>query len=242
MNEYTLGNIFGITQTLIGYPFDTIKTNLQNSKSVYIYIKAPTKLYAGVKYSLALSCLSGGLLFGNYDFFYKKTNSQFTAGILTGCVSACLLTPFDYLKIQRQMELSGHINNNATARYSQALFKKSYAGLSYTISREVIAIPIYFGLFHYLDTKFIKEYSNCNTCDYNCNIIFSGISGGIAGMCSWLFTYPLDTLKTRKQLNPSQSFKQIFNTGPLFNGIYITLIRSFIVNGIGFMMYKSLRV
>ena len=58
-NEYTLGNIFGITQTIIGYPFDTIKTNLQNSKNINIYIKSPLKLYTGVKYPLVLSCLSG---------------------------------------------------------------------------------------------------------------------------------------------------------------------------------------
>jgi len=237
INEYTLGNIFGITQTVIGYPFDTIKTNLQNSKSVYIYIKYPLKLYAGVKYPLMLSCLSGGLLFGNYDFFYNKTHSRLTAGVLTGFVSACLLTPFDYFKIQRQMALSGHVNN-FNARYSYALVKQSYAGLSYTIARELIAIPIYFGVFHYLDTIFNKE---CNKCCNNPDILSSGIAGGIAGMCSWLFTYPLDTLKTRKQLNPSQTFTQILNAGPLFNGIYITLIRAFIVNGIGFMIYKSLR-
>ena len=265
MNEYLLGNIFGITQTIIGYPFDTLKTNLQNSKPIKHYLKTPMKLYTGVNYPLALSCISGGLLFGNYDYFYRKTDSRFAAGILTGFVSACLITPFDYFKIQ--LQTNGHLTSITSSitpnRYnlSLSLFKKSYAGLSYTVSRELVSIPVYFGVFHYLDTKFTQNFENTlkkqsktdteallNTSSNNVcvpsfipSIVYSGIAGGVAGMSSWLITYPLDTLKTRKQLNPDTKFKQLVKSGHLFNGIYITLLRAFIVNGLGFMIYKYVK-
>jgi hypothetical protein len=100
--EYVYGNLFGISQIIIGYPFDTLKTNIQNGKQISHYIKKPLKLYEGVKYPLIMNCIGTGLLFGNYDFFYSHTQNRLLSGIFTGMASACLLTPFDYRKIQAQ--------------------------------------------------------------------------------------------------------------------------------------------
>ena len=35
MNEFTLGYFNGIIQTLVGHPFDTIKTNFQAKRNIY---------------------------------------------------------------------------------------------------------------------------------------------------------------------------------------------------------------
>ena len=71
MKEYILGNIFGITQVLIGHPFDTLKTNLQNSRDIKIFIKNPIQLYRGITYPLLMNSIGTFFLFGNYDYFYK---------------------------------------------------------------------------------------------------------------------------------------------------------------------------
>ncbi len=45
--EYAIGYSVGITQTLVGYPLDTIKTRLQNS-SVTTKIHPRSKISSGV--------------------------------------------------------------------------------------------------------------------------------------------------------------------------------------------------
>ena len=65
------------------------------------------------------------------------------------------------------------------------------------------------------------------------------MSGGIAGINSWLITYPIDTLKSRKQLNPNKTIYELYKIGNLFNGLTITLIRAFIVNGFSFYIYDT---
>jgi solute carrier family 25 carnitine/acylcarnitine transporter 20/29 len=226
--EFILGNIFGITQIIIGYPFDTLKTNIQNKQSIKTFLQKPISLYSGVLFPLFSNCLSMSLIFTNYDYFYTTTNSTILSGVLTGFISSFIITPFDYRKIIAQTHLShkqrislhGKTSNQNTYQF---LIRKYYSGLGLTIAREVSSSPIYFGTFHY-----------CN--DHLRQNAF--VSGGIAGIASWIVSYPIDTLKTRRQLNQSLKLQQLINQGPLYNGLTITLIRAFIVNSCCFSMYE----
>ena len=67
------------------------------------------------------------------------------------------------------------------------------------------------------------------------------IAGGIAGVNSWLFTYPIDTLKSRKQLYQNKTLKEMIKMGSLYNGLTITLIRAFVVNSSSFYMYDLIK-
>lgn len=233
MQEYILGNIFGITQVLIGHPFDTLKTIIQNSPTIKITYTVinPKNLYKGVSYPLLMNGIGTSFLFGNYDYFYNCTNSNILSGICTGVISAFALTPFDYKKIQMQINSK---TNNDTNTYTNtnthnninSIIKKYYSGLSYTLFRETTSIPIYFYTYNYLYTN---NHTNCF------------FAGGIAGINSWLFTYPFDTLKTRKQLYQSKSFSELIKMGSLFNGIRITLLRAFIVNSTSFYIYETIK-
>jgi len=219
MQEYILGNIFGITQVLIGHPFDTLKTNIQNSTNTRIFLKNPRLLYRGIKYPLLMNSIGTSFLFGNYDYFYRQTNSNMFSGVLTGFISAIALTPFDYRKILQQTQ---NVNNHF--RINQ--INKYYSGFNYTLLREVISIPIYFYTYEYLIQ------------DRGVNPFFAG---GIAGINSWLFTYPLDTLKTRRQLYQTKSIIELTKMGNLFNGLGITLVRAFIVNSTSFYIYDLIK-
>jgi len=228
MQEYILGNIFGITQVLIGHPFDTLKTNIQNSTNTRIFFKNPRLLYRGIKYPLLMNSIGTSFLFGNYDYFYRQTNSNMFSGVLTGFISAVALTPFDYKKIQLQTNIS-HPNNSRIIQNKQPIkqtIKQYYAGFTYTLVREMISIPIYFYTYEYL------------TAERNINAFFAG---GIAGINSWLFTYPLDTLKTRRQLYQTKSIIELTKMGNLFNGLGITLVRAFIVNSTSFYIYDLIK-
>jgi len=224
MKEYILGNIFGITQVLIGHPFDTLKTNLQNSRDIKIFIKNPIQLYRGITYPLLMNSIGTSFLFGNYDYFYKQTNNRLIAGMLTGSISAFILTPFDYKKIQLQTKSVQDQSQFIKSETLSEIVRKYYKGFAYTLSREITAIPIYFYSYHYL-----IEYTN------------PFIAGGIAGVNSWLFTYPIDTLKSRKQLYQNKTLKEMIKMGSLYNGLTITLIRAFVVNSSSFYMYDLIK-
>jgi solute carrier family 25 carnitine/acylcarnitine transporter 20/29 len=100
--------------------------------------------------------------------------------------------------------------------------------------REIISIPVYFTSFHYLNRLcYLDEYKE----KWYANTF---MSGGIAGVNSWLCTYPIDTLKSRKQLYNKKKLKELIKMGNLFNGLYVTLTRAFIVNGCSFYLYSKL--
>lgn len=83
-------------------------------------------------------------------------------------------------------------------------------------------------------------------------IIGAFIAGGISGCSSWLFTYPIDYVKTVIQ---SQSLSKILyksatecaimkykNHGfkTFFKGFGVTMMRSFPVNGTGFFSFEAM--
>lgn len=239
MNEYFLGNLCGISQVIIGYPFDTMKTNLQNSKPITPLLYSPRLFYKGVQYPLLTTMLGTTLMFGNYSYFLELSGNKFVSASATGIIGAFLITPFDYLKIQRQIQKQYEhanaknetIKNNKNKKNNQyndisTYSKKIYRGLTLTILRESIAIPAYFLTFDYM-------YYQC--------LMHPFLSGGIAGINSWLFTYPLDTLKSRRQLYHNKPFKELINMGSLYSGLGITLFRGFIVNGSSFYLYSIIK-
>ena len=232
MNEYLLGNLFGISQVIIGYPFDTVKTNLQNFKPIVPLFHSPRLFYKGMQYPLLTSMLGTTLMFGNYSYFLEITENKFISASTTGIIGAFLITPFDHLKIQRQIQAQQaqeYKKPKCTPFTINRLFtnpKQLFRGLTLTILRESIAIPAYFLTFDYM-------YYQCQMHPF--------LSGGIAGINSWLFTYPLDTLKSRKQLYHSKTIHELISMGSLYNGLGITLLRGFIVNGASFYFYSIVK-
>jgi solute carrier family 25 carnitine/acylcarnitine transporter 20/29 len=223
--EYLCGNIFGISQIIIGYPFDTIKTNIQNGQSIKFLLHNPKLLYRGVTGPLVMTSFGTSIMFGNYEYFCNKTNNNFLGGILTGLISSFIITPFDYRKnyLQTSRNIITKLSSNSQLSLPQ-LIKLYYTGLGYTIARETISIPVYFNTYEYLST-----------------ITNHFIAGGIAGMTSWFITYPIDTMKTRKQLNTHLNIQKLFKQGNYYQGITITLLRAFIVNASGFYLYEFVK-
>jgi len=229
-NEYKNGAIIGISQTILGHPLDTLKTwkqngskrsikyNISNMYTKYnipnIYNSCKT-LYRGISYPLAISIGYNSFLFGFYTKMKSFDYSSFQAGVISGSILGITLNPFEYYKIQRQIGYTGPININ----------KSIFRGLHYTIGRESIACGLYFTTYEYF-----TEYIGLN----------AFVSGGISGCTSWAFTYPIDTVKTRFQANPSYSGKYYLLQGGLFKGIGFCLLRAFLVNGVSFTLYEMM--
>jgi len=227
-SEYIYGNIFGISQVIVGYPFDTLKTNIQNGQTIKPLLQNPKLLYRGVTVPLIMTSLGTSIMFGNYEYFCSKTGNNFLGGMITGIIGSFIITPFDYRKNHLQTNTSRKIISQLHQSLPlPKLIKLYYTGLGYTIARETISMPVYFNTYEYLST-----------------ITNPFLAGGFSGMVSWFITYPIDTMKTRIQLsnidkhNKKMKMLNLIKQGKLYNGLGITLLRAFIVNSTCFHIYE----
>lgn len=212
MDYFYAGFAFGISQTLIGYPFDTLKVWSQN----YAKIKPPkrtfTNLYRGIQYPLLQAPFLTGISFGVYNRIYQQTENTYIAGSFAGVVSSIVHTPLDFYKIGRQQQST--INNTW---YSSFRFWHVVA------MREVPSNALYYTTYY-------------NMREIEVPILFSG---GIAGLCSWTLTYPLDTIKTKIQAGLTTSIREAIEEGNLWKGLSFAAIRAVCVNAIGFSVYEQ---
>ena len=226
----------GIVQTIVGHPLDTIKTRIQidnnNVNNVLNNVRKNENL---------LLLYKGGLmpLFGNsflncflFTYHYNinnKINNHFISGFTTGIISGMVLSPFELIKCNLQ-----HNRNNHNIKYKNIIknFKKKdiklNQGLYLSILRDSIGLSIYFGVYEKLQKK-------------NNNPL---LHGGIAGVFSWLYSYPIDVIKTKNQVYKENigtilkknNIKQI-----LTNGLGISLFRAYIVNSGIFYTFENLK-
>lgn len=210
INEAIKGTVVGLTLTTIGHPFDTIKTCIQSFKSIP---KLPLDYYRGISAPL----MSNGFI--NSIFFYSKEksgafglNSHWSQGAFAGLSASPIITFVDSIKVLQQSNSSMHQ-------------WKPWRGAIGTHLRESICMGIYFGMYNELR---------------NNHNFHPALAGGITGISSWLFTYPIDVVKSRIQTDYSLSYKNAIKQGKLLNGIEIALVRGALVNSVGFWVYDYL--
>ena len=64
------------------------------------------------------------------------------------------------------------------------------------------------------------------------------ISGGIAGLCNWTATYPLDVIRNR-EIAQNINFREAMKMGGLWKGYSFCALRAVKVNAIGFFVYEK---
>lgn len=99
-------------------------------------------------------------------------------------------------------------------------FPKGYGS---TLGREMIGCSVYFWCLR-----------NFNKTGINSDFI----KGGVAGSLSWVFCYPLDTVKTKIQ---SDILLKDAIKGPYYKGFSYCLARGFIANALGYYCYVKLK-
>lgn len=203
----------GTSQIIIGYPLDSMKVWYQNNLLV---TKKPElnfkNLYKGIQFPLLQSPFTVASGFFVNENVYKQCNNIYFSSFCSGLCVSIFICPFDYYKINFQQQ-------------NLPILKHCYNKIHIVALREVPANMCYFSTYH---TMRKNDFS-------------PGVSGALSGICSWGFTYPLDTIKSRLQVHTNLSLKQVLLQGNLYNGIGITCIRAGIVNFIGFEIYEYTR-
>ena len=202
----------GISETIIGHPFNTAKVLVQNNKKWY---GLPLKqYYRGVKYPLMSGTFFNMMVFPIKERTYQYTNSYFLSGILAGIIVTPQIYFIDTFTIKRQ----------TNQPVSLSMFKGA-KGFQMTMTREMLALSLYFGTYHWMrdDLK------------YN-----SLIAGGAAGLSNWTASYPLDVIRSR-QIAQRITIKEAIKMGNFWKGFPIAASRSVIVNAMSFTVFENLK-
>lgn len=183
-------------------------------------------------------------------------------GFCTGALQSLLLAPVELVKIRLQLQ------NNVYAKLHQAdshggpmsviksIFKTEglrgiYRGLTITAMRDAPAHSLYFWTYEYMREQL---HPGCRKSSQE-SLQTMMVAGGLAGVASWVSSYPLDVIKTRLQAQSQSSLpkytgivdcfrKSVKEEGPrvLWRGLGTAVARAFVVNGAVFSAYEiSLR-
>lgn len=213
MNELIPSFFVGISQTIIGHPFDTVKVLIQNNRKWH---GLPFKnYYSGWKSPLISSTIFNCTVFPIYQKSLQYTNNI----VLSGAIAGVVVTPpvyfFDMFKIKQQINKPVDLS----------IFKSPNYGLSMTLNREIIAMGGYFGSYYYFKDE--KKYSVL-------------LSGGLSGLVNWTLTYPIDVIRNR-QMAQNIPYKKAIEQGNLWKGFSTCATRAVIVNSSSFYVYEFLK-
>ena len=223
----------GFSRSIVGYPFDIIRYNLQtqpyeNGKGLYyknsydciqkIGIKG---LYKGIlPFSIGNSLLLTihfqiyALCLLNFKYINdNKYLSNFLYGMNAGIFGSIINTPMEHIRIKLTKRESPHINSIDIFKklYSKGNIKLIYKGFVITTLRDAIGYGSFFLTKEYLDVNIKKN-----------NKFRSIIIGVGSGFGLWLSMFPLDTIKTNIQscsLTKTKTIHSVFNEIYQKNGL-----------------------
>lgn len=276
--EFVAGGFGGTAGVISGYPLDTVRIRLQHSGSgsavgilrKIIRDEGPAALYRGMGAPLASVTFQNAMVFQIYAILSRAFDSSGSAkdppsykgvalgGVGTGAVQSLILTPVELIKIQLQLQDRKHAQSHqqqhhrgpisvAKSIYKREGLKGMYRGLGITVLRDSPAHGVYFWSYEYMREKL---HPGCRkNSDERLRTML--IAGGLAGVASWVFCYPLDVLKTRlqaqSQLSPRKyngivdclrKSVQADGYGVLWRGLGTAVARAFVVNGAIFSAYE----
>ncbi|XP_043929675.1 mitochondrial basic amino acids transporter [Protopterus annectens] len=177
--------------------------------------------------------------------------NQFLAGCAAGAIESFICCPMELAKIRMQLQGTGEVKSKSkvyknswdclTKIYRKEGIRGMYRGMTATFIRETPALGVYF-----LTYDCLTRYLGCEPEDSYIipKLLFAG---GMAGITSWLSTFPVDVIKSRLQLDGvtgvnhycgmmdcvRQSYKKE-GMRVFARGLTSTLLRAFPVNAATF--------
>lgn len=196
------------------------------------------------------------------------------AGAVAGLAQVPFSIPAELIKLQMQLMPTSSSQRASVWRHARGLvaaggIRGLYRGGVLTTARDTSAFAIYFGTYHALKGWFaLQERGAESLTDATFAPLYAGstesasnvsqhtpvvstfalmMAGGTAGVASWLFTYPLDVLKTHVQVAPTRiSAVDVFRRewgahghAFLLRGLLPTCARAFPCSAITFPVFEA---
>ncbi|KAG8379939.1 hypothetical protein BUALT_Bualt07G0141800 [Buddleja alternifolia] len=274
--EFVAGGFGGMAGILTGYPLDTLRIRQQHSSNKgsasailrrVVSTEGPFALYRGMAAPLASVTFQNAIVFQTYAILSRAFDQNTKAddppsykgvtlgGIGTGAIQSLLLSPVELVKIRLQLQSktdtlanqSGPVHIARIILRTQGL-RGIYRGLGITVLRDAPAHGVYFFTYEYIREQL---HPGCRKNGQE-NVRTMLLAGGLAGVASWICSYPLDVIKTRIQAQSQSSnlkysgivdcFRRSVREegyNVMWRGLGTTVARAFVVNGAIFTAYET---
>lgn len=221
MYQFLAGAVAGVSEILVMYPLDVVKTRIQlqvgtGAEAEYhgvvdcfkkiIKNEGPARLYKGITAPILMEAPKRATKFAaNDEFqkFYKKAFGVQTmtqplsilSGASAGAVESFVVVPFELIKIRVQ-DKSSKYKGVSDAFFS--LVKNEgplalYNGLEATMWRHIVWNAGYFGVIFQIRSLLPKAETSTQ------KTVNDLIAGAIGGTCGTLLNTPFDVVKSRIQ-------------------------------------------
>lgn len=210
--KWMSANIVGL---IVSYPLNTVKYHAQTDRFKFVSIR---HIYNGFFTHVGGKLTTRFVTFNIYNCFcnIKSQNNNMsdivTMSLISGIVTSAITTPFDYVKITKQLRL----NNNYKCPVAYV------NGIQYTFMRDFAGSVVYFPFYNYLKKTYDLSYAT---------------NGFLASSLAKFVSYPFDTFKTFNQMNIKMNN---CNVSHLFRGVTFDVVRSGINGAIVFSTFEFL--
>ncbi|KAG6575538.1 Mitochondrial arginine transporter BAC2, partial [Cucurbita argyrosperma subsp. sororia] len=252
-------------QSVSGSAFKIVRNIIAND--------GPVGLYRGMSAPFASITFQNAAVFQIYAILSRAFTSSSAqsngdppsykavamGGFGTGALQSFFLTPVELVKIRLQLQTSTQqpISSSSSSSHkgplsvAKSIYKTEglrgiYRGLTITMLRDAPAHAVYFWTYECMREQFQPGCRSSGEERFSTALV----AGGLAGVASWVFCYPLDVLKTRIQA-PTQRLsprykgivdcvsKSVREEGyrVLWRGLETAVARAFVVNGTIFGAY-----
>lgn len=272
--EFVAGGFGGTAGIISGYPLDTLRIRQQsggqNGSAFNILRQMLSKegfcsLYRGMGAPLASVTFQNAVVFQTYAVLSRAFDPSDSAkdppsyksvalgGMGTGGLQSLLLSPVELIKIRLQLQNTNQSKDSGTSpvKVAKNIWRKEglrgiYRGLGITIMRDIPSHGFYFWTYEYMREKLHPGCRKSGQESLNTMLV----SGGLAGVASWVCSYPFDVVKTRLQAQTPSSIKykgvydcitkSVREEGypVLWRGLGTAVARAFVVNGAVFAAYE----
>ncbi|CAF2003098.1 unnamed protein product [Rotaria magnacalcarata] len=226
MDSFAAGGIAGVSEILVMYPLDVVKTrnqlfvgkNMGTIVSLRNIVKQEgvSRLYRGIIPPICMEAPKRATKFAANDIcgqFYRKlfdvekmTQSlSILTGATAGATESFVVVPFELVKIRLQDKNNTHLYLGTMDCLKKIIKQEGilalYNGLEATMMRHIVWNSGYFGVIFQVKSRLKTKYKLLNN-------FIAGTSGGCVGT---MLNTPFDVVKSRIQNSPRTILPQKYN-------------------------------
>mmetsp|Transcript_2729 Transcript_2729/g.3889 ORF Transcript_2729/g.3889 Transcript_2729/m.3889 type:complete len:297 (-) Transcript_2729:87-977(-) len=272
--DFLAGFASGTLGVIVSQPFDTIKVRLQTLSGVAdggmsaancvkntVHAEGPLALYKGMMAPLLMISTINAVTFASYGNALRIISSGkedmaagfmevYLAGMWGGFTQSFISGPTELLKCKLQVQGKMFSSSSPIHRGNLDLMRAiirtdGYIGMTKglvpTLYRDVPSYGLYFAVYDYLKT-FLP------TIGFN-ELNSKLIGGAVAGSAAWTLVYPMDTVKTKIQIDTQPRLQEkpftelvlLYRQGgirTLYRGLGTTILRAIPTNAVVLPAYE----
>jgi len=226
--NFLAGGCGGVTATLVGHPFDTIKVRLQTqsaSNPVYrgswdcvsktVRGEGVRALYKGMGAPIVATAPIFAISFMGFGIGKNLQAREgevlgpaqlAAAGALSGVMTTIVMAPGERIKCLLQVQSAGGGGGYSgpvdvvRSLYREGGLRSIFRGAGATAARDGPASAAFFASYELIQ-RWLQGPERSQL-----SVASTLVAGGLAGMCNWVVAIPMDVVKSRLQAAPEGTY------------------------------------